>query len=193
MVFSKTDKSHTMAILIESSRLGAIQSARDEARPYCRSHHFHSVLCLKLGHIKVQDTALSTLAGWKATASCTRSTGCESWPGLGVSVSGWPRCTRLTVPEQWDGAGPRHRLIYGDRPGPAGGQQQDSPKVLRSSWSQSSAKLINTKCGETKWSQTRELECFGIKHFQIFPKHIQTTKLYQVEFQVLVTRPEIKI
>lgn len=116
-------------------KLGAIHSAQDKVRPYCRCHHFHSVLCLKLGHIKVQDTALSTLAGWKAAASCARSTGCESWPGLGVSVSGWPRCTRLTMPEQWDGAGPRHRLIYGDRSGPAGGQHQDSPKVLCSSWS----------------------------------------------------------
>lgn len=62
---------------------------------------------------------------------------------------------------------------------PAGGQQHNSPKVLCSSWSQCSAKLISTKCSETKCSQRRELECFGIKHFQIFPKHIQTTKLYQ--------------
>lgn len=82
---------------------------------------------------------------------------------------------------------------YGDTSGPAGGQQQDSPKVLCSSWSLSSAKLTSTKCSETKCSQTRELECFGIKHSQIFPKHIQTTKLYQVEFQVLVTRSKIKI
>lgn len=29
---------------------------------------------------------------------------------------------------------------------------------------------------------------FDIKHFQIFPQHIQTTKLYQLEFQVLVTK-----
>lgn len=82
---------------------------------------------------------------------------------------------------------------YGDTFGPAQGQQQDSPKVLCSSWSQCSAKLSSTKCSETKRSQTRELECFGIKHFQIFPKHIQTTKLHQLEFQVLVTRSEIKI
>lgn len=82
---------------------------------------------------------------------------------------------------------------YGDTSGLARGQQQDSPEVLCSSWSQHSAKLIRTKCNETKRSQTRELECFGIKHFQIFPKHIQTTKLYQLEFQVLVARSEIKI
>ena len=36
----------------------------------------------ELGHIKVQDTALSTLAGWKAIAPCTRPTGHGPWAGL---------------------------------------------------------------------------------------------------------------
>lgn len=63
----------------------------------------------ELGHIQVQDTALylSTLAGWKAIAPCTRSTGCEPWAGLWASNLGWPRCIKLTMPAQCDDDGHR--------------------------------------------------------------------------------------
>lgn len=63
-------------------------------------------------------------------------------------------------------------------PGPAGGQQQDSPKVLCSSWSQCSAKLISTKCSETKCSQrTRVVLASNIsKYFQNIFKQQNYTK-----------------
>lgn len=166
-----TDRSHTMTILIESMRMGASHSAGDEVRP-------HQKPSLSLSSVLETRTSQSSGHSSINTGRLERHQIYWMWvldrpvgfnPGVTQMYQAY--CT-WAVWWCWPQA-----LAYGDTSGPAGGQQQDSPKVLCSSWSQCSAKLISTKCSETKCSQTRELECFGIKHFQIFPKHIQTTKL----------------
>lgn len=110
---------------------------------------------------------------------------CDSGAGgLQASNLGWPRWTELALPKQHDGSGcPQQAMaIY-------------LVLQLVSSRTLLTFHAHPTHC-EAEFKQHKlqldksTCKC-GIKHFQVFPKHIRTRKWCQLEFQVLATNARL--